>query len=139
MSRSTQFIGLTNDAIAWIKDLNSGDNLKVLEQKYNDKDLYFEKRSTQGMFDEEIPLRTWRRFYGKGNREVLIREVLQCSPWSSGPMLFTCLEIDFGNGKHSDSPGDEKFDGTSTAQCFQWVDDPSVENEADRVKGHMWA
>lgn len=138
MSRSTQFIGLTKAAQDYIDSFNLKDNLRYLEQKNNDKDLFWEKRSTFGMFEEDIPLRTWRRFSPKSNKDILIREIVQATPWSSGPMIFTCLEIDWGNGEHWDSPGDEKFDGTSPSQCFQWVDDPTVENEYDLETGHMW-
>lgn len=138
MSRSTQYIGLTKAADDFIKKgfTPELDNLQVLERKYNDKDIYWEKRSAAGMFDEEIPLGTWRRTFS--GRDVLIREVLQTSPWSGGPMLFTCLEIDFGNGNNWDKPGDEKYDQTSVAVCFQWIDDPTVTDEYDDVTGRMW-
>jgi len=28
--------------------------------------------------------------------EVVLREVVQCCPWSSGPVIFLCLEDDYG-------------------------------------------
>lgn len=137
MSRSTQYVGLTRRATEYLASLENN-NLQHLENKYSDKDLHFEKRTTHGMFDEEIPLNTWKRFDIRTGREVYIREVVQCTPWSSGPMIMTCLEIDYGNGDHWDEPGDGKFDGTSTTRCFQWVDDPTVENEVDQDTGRMW-
>ncbi len=72
MSRSTQFIGLNNQARLFAENLTSipSDN------------------KTEGMFNEEIPLRKWRDKDGN-----IYNEIEQVAPWSSGPMIFTCLEI----------------------------------------------
>lgn len=137
MSRCTQYVGLTDAASEYLRTGGEAkNNLTLLEYKYTDKDPYFEKRSVAGMMDERIPLGTWRRNF-KG-RDVFIREVVQCTPWAGGPMIFTCLEIDLGNGEHWEEPGDLKYDGTSAIMCFQWIDDPTVECEIDKATGRMW-
>jgi len=46
-------------------------------------------RYTLGMFGEEEPLRTYKL---KDGRTAM--EVVQAEPWSSGPVIFTCLEVD---------------------------------------------
>jgi hypothetical protein len=109
--RETQYIGLTKLAEDYVS------NLKELESD----------TSTFGMFDEDIPLRRWEMPEDyKYNREgECIREVVQATPWSSGPMIFTCLEFDFGNG------GKVIF-------C-QWIDYPNIKDqECDREKGMFW-
>lgn len=111
MGRSTQWIGLTQVAQEFV------DGLESLPSD----------AEAQGMF-EEIPLGRWKIhpcFLRSTEREgACIREVVQASPWSSGPMLFTCLEVDFGNGAKS--------------QIFQWIDDPLLEGEFDQSTGRMW-
>jgi len=111
MSRSTQFIGLTRDAEEYVK------NLEPMESDTN----------ALGMF-EEIPLRKWKipeQFkYSQERPNACLREVVQASPWSSGPMIFTCLEADFGNGAKS------KF--------LEWISDPRVEDEVDQKNGKFW-
>lgn len=108
MARSTQVVGLTSKA-----DIFVG-NLQQVESDSH----------TVGMFGEKIELRKWKYKHG------FVREVLQDSPWSSGPMLFYCLEIDWCNGaKH---------------QCFQWVVDPTLGDdsveivEIDYMAGTYW-
>jgi len=100
MSRSTQFIGLNKNAtdhtINCVRDTTF----------YN---------CTYGMFNEEIQLQRWRDADGH-----FWTEVEQCSPWSSGPMIFTCLADD--NGKRH----------------FEWVEDQSCTNEFDYELGIMW-
>jgi len=44
-----------------------------------------------GMFDDGPALRTYQLKDGK-----TVREVEQCSPWSSGPVIFLCLEDENG-------------------------------------------
>jgi len=105
MSRETQFIGLTRAAEEFVSTLSTRKS----------------DHHAVGMFDEEIPLRKWEMHpvfkerwpnYDSDRPTACIREIVQCQPWSSGPMIFTCLEIDWGNGAQS--------------TCFQWVDDPSL-------------
>ena len=70
MSRSTQFIGLNKRGIDFVS------NMEVVQDKQN---------QTLGMFDEVIPLGVWRK------DEKLYYEKVQIEPWSSGPMIFTCI------------------------------------------------
>jgi hypothetical protein len=42
-----------------------------------------------GMFGEELSLTTFRLKNGR-----VAMEVIQEEPWSSGPVIFTCLEVD---------------------------------------------
>lgn len=100
--RTTQIIGLTKSAEDFVSEL------KQIESDTHET----------GMFSEKIPLRRWE--YNKG----CVRERLQACPWSSGPMLFYCLEYDFGNGGKED--------------ILQWVCDPRVENEYDTERGVFW-
>lgn len=114
MSRETQYIGLTEAAQDFVAQC----------------DPLPSDTSTTGMFDEEVPLMKWNMhpvFLAelKDYRRVMcIREVVQEVPWSSGPMIFTCLELDWGNG--------------STALAFEWVHDPTVQCEVDYERGSMW-
>ena len=117
MSRSTQFIGLTKEAEEYIK------NLKELPS-----DSY-----TIGMFEEKFALRKWKMpgtFKSKDRPDACIREIVQASPWSSGPMIFTCLALFFGNHLPRDSE-------TGTP-ILQWIEDPRVEHEFDQEKGKFW-
>jgi len=109
--RTTQFIGLTKLAQEYVQDL------KELESD----------TATFGMFNEKIPLRKWDApAEEKEYRDnVCIREVVQVSPWSSGPMLFTCLEIDWDNG--------------ATSQICQWITHTAMRGqEYDTDKGQFW-
>jgi hypothetical protein len=111
MSRSNQFIGLNSSAEEFVH------GLKVLQSD----------SQTEGMFDEPFSLRKWESSEDMwiGNRKPVIREIVQDSPWSSGPMIFTCLEIDYLNG--------------ACIECFQWIRDPRVKSiEFDKDKGRYW-
>jgi len=110
--RTTQFIGLTklgSDFIARLTSLPSDSH-------------------TIGLSLEEISLRKWDLpdwlNHNSAEGEKCIREVVQVCPWSSGPMIFTCLEIDFGKGFKQ--------------RCFEWINDPTVKNEYDYDGGRMW-
>lgn len=70
MSRSTQFIGLSDSADEFVSGL----------------EVFGVGDDTTGMFDEKIPLGQWRDKNG-----FIYREVVQTEIWSSGPMIFTCL------------------------------------------------
>lgn len=112
--RTTQFIGLTKEAEDFVKDLKSLPS----------------DRKTFGMFGEDIPLRKWEIhpcLQGMNTSEETIqciREVVQASPWSSGPMIFSCLEIDFG--------------AECNCRIFEWSHNPLIDNEVDKEKGQFW-
>ena len=113
--RKTQFIGLTQaaqDFVAKCREIVS-------------------TRTVFGTLLEELPLREWLATpeeHGieswKCITELRIREVQQCVYWSSGPMIFTRLELDFGNG--------------GTIPAYEWVHDPHVKDEFDCESGRLW-
>lgn len=117
MSRSTQYIGLTKKAQEFVS------NLKPIQ----------ENNFTTGMFDEEIPLGSWEH-----PEKGIVREVVQMEPWSSGPMIFTCLAWDFGN-KVEIIEGKEQFVRDDSVTMFEWVNNPEVKDmEVDYEKGECW-
>lgn len=97
--RTTQFIGLTKNAKSFVAALH-----EILSA-----------RTTTGMFDEEIGLLSW---IDEGMDAY--DEIVQVVPWSSGPMIFTCLLC---NGK----------------RMFEWLEDESVKGEVDFEGGKYWA
>lgn len=111
--RETQFIGLTAAAEAFVKDL---------EPLPSDTEIL-------GMFEEEvIPLRRWKLHPPLADEHRVgqcVREKVQMEPWSSGPMIFTCLEIDWG--VHEDFP--EDIGESNHSECFQWIMDPTLGRE----------
>ena len=114
--RTTQFVGLNNKAIAFVSKLKEID----------------EGNKTSGMFDEDIPLRSWEH-----PEKGIIREVVQEVPWSSGPMIFTCLAWDFGNLVGEDD--EIKRDDSCT--IFEWTHDPKLREqgyEFDEEAGTLW-
>lgn len=83
MSRTTQFIGLSSDALDFIS-------------KHNGKVLC-EYEGNTGMFDEPLMYRIYEveipyEYYDVPmiKKETYV-EVTQAEPWSSGPCIFTCL------------------------------------------------
>ncbi len=92
MARSTQYIGLTEDAKVLIGDM-------------------IEKRRvmTEGMFGEDVYGGIWGERY---------QEEVQCAPWSGGPMIFTYL-----------------YDTVTEEKLFEWIHDPKLVGEYDRLAG----
>lgn len=110
MSRSTQFIGLTKRAQKFVKDLKSVPSDKI----------------TLGMFEEEIPLRRWE------DDKCFYQETVQAVPWSSGPMIFTHLEMIHKNCiNYDENESDKDF-------ILSWVKDPDCKCEFDEDKGIFW-
>jgi hypothetical protein len=70
--RTTQYIGLNALALEFVATLEKLDI----------------KHFTTGMFEEEVPLGVWKDTDG-----TIYKEVVQIEPWSSGPMIFTCVEV----------------------------------------------
>jgi len=110
--RTTQFIGLTKRAQDYVH------GLKLLESD----------TQTLGMFEEEIDLRRWQisgDFKDDRFPDRCIREIVQATPWSSGPMIFNCLEVDLNNG--------------AKVKMLQWIDDPALRGtEYDCDTGRFW-
>jgi len=107
--RSTQFVGLTKRAQEFVEKLTPLPS----------------DRKTQGLSSEDIELRRWawpQSLYPIRVEERLktacIREVVQAVPWSSGPMFFTCLELDWGFP--------DRNPNTNFTKVLQWVEYPSL-------------
>ena len=98
--RTTQFIGLTKKANKFVGKKGVVRSSKVL---------------TEGMFGEPV----YGYYFTMPDGEVY-QEVVQASPWSSGPMIFTCLV--------RKSTGEK---------MFEWVEDESVRNEVDYERGRF--
>lgn len=109
MSRSDQWIGLTDDAKRYVDGLTSTVETppRIVEPAFN---LY------------PYTLDCWTKIVD--GHSIWAREVLQSTPWYSGPMYFTCLELDYNNG--------------FKIRCFEWVNNPETEGEFDPAKGHFW-
>ena len=98
--RTTQYIGLTNAAKEFVKDF-AKTPIEV----------------TTGMFDDPV---IGHEFISPDGHKYI--ELLQCSPWSSGPMIFTCL-----------------LDDKTEKRMFMWKEDKSVSGkEFDRDLGLLW-
>ena len=114
MSRSTQYIGLTQDAKNWVR---SAIEVKQFEM-------------TLGMFDEPVMGAEYIMPAPRGPNKCLIaREKVQDCQWSSGPMIFTHLELILVK-----ESGQEIQEG----YAFSWVLNPELRGEYDPVKGHYW-
>lgn len=83
MSRSTQFIGLTTAGTAFTGTLEATGQYV----------------GAHGIAGEDIELGQWRD--ADGNE---YREVMQDAPWSSGPCIFTCLEVRWANENPPPTP-----------------------------------
>jgi len=104
MSRSTQYIGLNDYAKDYVKNATSIE--------------YYDM--TKGMFDEIIKGKIYHMPIPEGpNKDLILKEVVQDSPWSSGPMIFTCLEEILTK---------ECGQIISLGKYFQWMIDPSVKD-----------
>jgi hypothetical protein len=103
MSKTDQWIGLTHAAESFVADLPQLDD----------------KRRVEGPFGGIYNLCSW--VWGRHT----IQEIVQDTPWSSGPMYFTCLEI--------------LWDGRSEgSRILTWVLNPDIKNEVDYTQGHYW-
>ena len=108
MARMTQYIGLTGAASLFVQKLN----------KVEDSSNY-----TTGMFEEIVPLGTWKDHEGR-----LWREVVQDSPWSSGPMIFTALA-------KSESPNPLVAEEHLS---YPWIKVPGMKSEFNATTGEYW-
>jgi hypothetical protein len=93
MSRETQIYGLNEDARGFLeKNAKRGvQPCPCCGQDVKDKVLRREYGSAahEGMFDDGPPLCEYELTDGR-----TAREIVQVVPWSSGPCIFLCLEID---------------------------------------------
>ena len=81
MARFTQIIGLKHEAREFLK-----------KKGYICLKNPYASAKDAGMFEDGPELYEWR----SNESDIIYREVLQCSPWSSGPCIFLCLETDNG-------------------------------------------
>jgi hypothetical protein len=112
--RTDQYIGLTNDAKAFVSKATSVETYEI-EGAWNSITL-----SVYHMPPPEGP-----------NKELICREVVQASPWSGGPMYFTCLEATLVK---------ENGSTCEMSKLFEWVVNPMLPRgqEFDEVKGHYY-
>lgn len=120
MSRSTQFIGLTDLAERFVGSLIEVES----------------KSCALGMFGEKIALRRWVApdLVAHLLYPTYLDEEVQCSLWSSGPMIFTYLRLVV------DYPGPGGGEARSFVM-FEWVHDPCLlerHMQFDRVGGSLW-
>ena len=76
MARSTQFVGLNQSALDFVKGLSE---IESSEKAF-------------GMFDEPYPLKKWVDHFGN-----VFQEELQISYWSSCLVMLTHLKMTFAN------------------------------------------
>lgn len=119
MSRSTQYIGLNDYAMDFL------DKLAKSGAKFEHVEI------CKGMFDEAVygAKYTYDCRGGFANAQAIYTEELQASPWSSGPMIFTCLRYQLVKraGQTLDM-----------GRIFCWMLDPSLRGEVDRKSGRYW-
>lgn len=96
--RTTQYIGLTGAGAKFVSKLRP---LNVPEHK------------TTGMFGEDVPLGTWT------DGIHVFKEIVQLKPWSSGPMIFTCIEAQYFEKQ----------------RIFEWMEDFNVIGEFNQPQG----
>jgi len=112
--RETQYIGLNQYAQDYVKDAIKTETFEM----------------TQGMFGEPVHGTIYHMPTPKGpNKEYRLVETVQAEPWSSGPIIFTCLK-----GILVKESGQE----LDTGEYFQWMLDPSIENEFDHETGRYY-
>jgi len=95
--RITQFFGLTNEAKNFLDQnvkrvpcspyphCGKATSTKIVMDEYEDA-------SHLGMFNDGPTLKAYALKNG-----TIIKEVVQATPWSSGPCIFLCLEDEKGN------------------------------------------
>ena len=114
MSRSTQYIGLTDAAEEWVKGAIGTEQYPM----------------TRGMFDEPIMGTIYHMPAPEGpNKELIAKEVVQAEPWSSGPMIFTHLELILVK---------ECGQMLKHGFIYSWVEDPTCKSEFNSAKGVYW-
>lgn len=104
--RCDQYIGLTKKAKTWIKE-----NFKESQiGSYNMCHQAFNKDPLKGILIKD--------------GDLIFKEVVQCSPWSSGPMYLTCI----GAYKQDKLLG----------YMFTWKENPDIVYEYDEIAGEYY-
>jgi len=101
--RCTQFIGLNSYARKWLEKPNFT--------------CIGKEEITTGIGNEPIYGTVWQGELPWGMVEV--KEVVDKVPWSSGPMIFTCLKV---FKLQEEGP-------MEVGEYFRWMADPSLEDE----------
>ena len=118
MSRSTQYIGLTQKAKDYVKT-HAIKKEKIIV--------------CQGMFDEPVYGNRYHFPPPAGpNKGLYYTEIPQETPWSSGPMIFTYLK-----GTLIKEGGEE----LSYGYIFEWIHNPELKEihiEYDIDNGEFW-
>ena len=83
--RETQVIGLKQEAIKFLQG-----------NGYKRSDTPYERHETSNDPFDEPDLYRWTKKREDGKGVEMVSEIIQCSPWSSGPNIFLCLESDYG-------------------------------------------
>ena len=98
--RCTQIIGLKDEAIIWLREngayetevercIHCGEVTKTTKVKIWKT---YDDTGSSGMFEDGPHLRE----HSMQNGDI-VREVVQCAPWASGPCIFLCLEKEDGS------------------------------------------
>lgn len=91
--RETQIIGLNRDALAFIKKECVDEEVicpHCKQGKIKQKaQIKYASAAHCGMFNDGPELYEYTTKDGKR-----VKEIVQATPWSSGPCIFLCLEID---------------------------------------------
>lgn len=121
MSRETQFIGLNNYA----EDYISNDKVKKVGQY----------PMTKGMFEEDIYGGIYEEWVNS-HTKMIYEEVVQDSPWSSGPMIFTHFKVTMVK---VDRETNKEIQRTEEGFYFSWMKDPSIHDEEyDAITGRYY-
>lgn len=121
MSRSTQYIGLNSYALRFVENA-------VKVEEYD---------MTEGIASEPVKGKIYHISPPEGpNKEYRLVEVVQVTPWSSGPMILTCLkEVLVKESGEIEETGEKDH-------FFQWMIDPSLKEdniEVDCKTGRYYA
>jgi hypothetical protein len=92
MGRSATIVGLSKRALTFLRNEGKTKSVNSCEHcgHCSGKELVSQTYETIEVFvNEDYQLQKWRLKDGR-----IAKEVVQCIPWDSGPILYTCLEID---------------------------------------------
>ena len=89
MSRTDQWIGLTNSGISFISKLLSDPKCKLIKKEYRLL-VNLQESLTSQQFDG-IYIEFADTTPNSTNEKYIIEEIIQENPWSGGPMYYTCL------------------------------------------------
>jgi hypothetical protein len=119
MSRSTQYIGLNKYALKYVNGYINYENFILT------KDMFDNGHILGTIYNMPVP---------EGpNKEYSLIETIQTTPWSGGPMIFTCLRSVLVKESGQIIEDEEEL--------FRWMIDPSLKDigiEYDRETGRYY-